>query len=304
MKIWSARERFFLSLSLSLIGLLVLSFPYTWDGLMSQPLLQPIQKLIEAIGIAIFLSGIVSFGVEEVFRARTRGELSTLVKDAFDEQKSDFNELVNLAKLNKQLTDEIKNAHIKMVFSSRERGIEEMAEAIRNAKEFVYIMGISLYDFFKNDTVCYRVLSDKREEVEYKILLMNDQSLNALERSSREEGIKFTDVKDLSYKDGDLSGDIRKAIKKIQKCYPQMTLRLFDQQSLFLLITEEVAFMEPYHYGNRESNTPSFVKLAGCIPLLEFNKTLEKGHYWQLLGHFNYEFHKAKPPTEEHIVIK
>ena len=67
---------------------------------------------------------------------------------------------------------------------------------------------------------------------------------------------------------------------------------------MFLLITENRAFLEPYHFGQPlyigESDTIQPVKLAEHIPLFEFARVEEKGTYEQLLGHFEYIFENSE----------
>lgn len=320
MRFWSRAELWLFSALLSFAGILVLAIPSLVIGAGFQSLTPPVQRLLEAIGVSVFLGGTVSFGVQELVRARTRKEfeiqLQRLLERASDEQSSQLRGFLrqyisDLAQLTEQLRQEVHGSNIRMIFSSRDKGLEEMGTAIRNAESFVYVMGISIREFFQLDTPCSRAISEtyhERKGIEFKILILNNRSPEALDRSNREEGVAFKDVDDLEYKNKTLFRETRETIINTQRYVPDMALRVYDRQSLFLLITDKVAFMEPYHYGERvvgehPLQAPFLRRVAELVPLIEFERAGKRGPYEQFLGHFEYVFEKAKEPTEENIQI-
>src|SRR5262245_24510060 len=161
MRIWSRREVWLFSFSLSILGLLVLLIPYIWIGVGFQPLPTPLAEILVSIGVAVFLSGTVSFGVQELIRARTKDEfgiqLRNLLSTTGDKLNAEMRSFLEtqvevLGRQIEELGAEIYGSKIKMIYSSREKGLAAMAEAIREANRFVYVMGISLRQLFLMDT--------------------------------------------------------------------------------------------------------------------------------------------------------
>jgi hypothetical protein len=86
--------------------------------------------------------------------------------------------------------------------------------------------------------------------------------------------------------------------------YQKMELKLYDRPSLFILLTDKVAFVEPYHYGERivgphPEGAPHLQRVAELVPLIEFEKGKDRGPYEQFLGHFEYVFERAHPPRND-----
>ena len=210
-----------------------------------------------------------------------------------------------------KLSLEAHSSRIKMIYSSRAKALEPMETAIMEANSFVYIMGISLREFFQLDTRCSTAIAkvyNSRKDVKLKVLILDNRSLEAMERSCREEGVAFRGVDDPEYKSRTLFVETRNTIRNIQRYFPGTALRVYDHQSLFLLITDKVAFVEPYHYGDRVIGEPPMQaaylrRVAELVPLIEFEKATERGPYEQFLGHFEYVFDNAKEPTEENVRI-
>jgi hypothetical protein len=73
MRIWLKRELWLYSLVLALGGLLTMSLPHIAAG-QAIALSAPLTSALEHVGVALFLAGTVSFGVEELVRARTKHE--------------------------------------------------------------------------------------------------------------------------------------------------------------------------------------------------------------------------------------
>lgn len=311
MRIWSRREIWLFSFGLAVAGMLILSIPYVSVGMGLPPFPAPFAGLLGAIGVAVFLAGTVSFGVQELVRARTRHEFEIQLRDLLAKTSTSLSaELRNfldsyvdeLGGRIERLGIETHGSHIKMIFSTRENGLAAMVKAIREADSFVYMMGISLRQFFLLDTECGRAVSevyhDPNKNIEFQVLILNNRCPEALSRSSREEGIEFKSTDDPVYHRKTLFRETEDTFETIRSSYPRMNLRVYDHQSLFLLITDKAVFMEPYHYGDRviESAAPHLRRVAELVPLIEFEKASEKGPYEQFLGHFRYVFDKSTPP--------
>lgn len=275
-----------ISAFLALLGLVLIFFPYTWIGFGLNPLIEPLANLLNSIGVALFLSGTVSLGVQELIKSSTSQEMQAHISE--------------LGKRIENLGAEIYGSNIVTISSSRDRGFDEMASAIRNADKFIYMMGISLREFFSLDTECRKAISDvyhKHKSIEFRVLILNNQSLEALNRSSREEGIQFKSTSDPEYRKKHMFVDTESTLDTIKRDYKRMEIRVYDDQSLFLLITDKIVFMEPYHYGDRIIETaPHLVRLAELVPLIEFKETEKNGPYNQFFGHYKYMFERAKTP--------
>lgn len=322
MRIWTRREHWMVQAIVALAGLGLVFFEASWTGLGFQRLPPPLIRIIEAAGVAVFLAGTVSFGMEELLRGRTlvtfeqkMGELLSATGVKLTSQITSFMEAYvgTLGERIEQLGKEIHGSNIAMIYSSRAHGLEAMGHAITEANDFVYVMGISLREFFQLDTPCSRALAElyhanRSKRVNFRVLILNNRSSEALDRSAREEGITFTSVEDPEYKGATLFFETRKTIANIKQYFPDMALRVYDSQSLFLLITERALFMEPYHYGERvieefPFKSPQLKRVAELVPLIEFERSARRGPYEQFLGHFEYLFAKAQEPGPDNLRV-
>lgn len=327
----SRRERVFYPLTVALIGLIFVLLPLFLKG-GGVEIKEPFAQLIESFGIALTLVGSVSFGVEQLLRRETRNELVLLVekfinttKDIILNKLNDHEEKILEGMDNKfaknienvcdrigEINQQLSHGNIEGIYATRETGIHKMANAIKQSNEFVYIMGISLRQFFGRDpsnvlveglSSFYRkfenlpnsedILSDK-----FRILIIDNGSQGALERSNLEQNTTYHDPNNKGYKINTLYIETEETRNNINKFYPKLSLRTYEYQSLFLVLTDHKAFLEPYHFSEpfyrNELRTNQPVKLAEHIPLMEFRKSDEKGTYDQLLGHFNYIFKNSK----------
>jgi hypothetical protein len=311
MRIWQKRELWLYSLLLAVSGLLTMSIPHIAVGNNIQ-LPVPVSSALEHVGLALFLAGTVSFGVEELVRSRTKNEFEIQLRSLLETtggrlsaQMHQFLEayLADLGRRIEAFGMEVHASGIRMIYSSREKGLRSIADAIRDADRFVYLMGISLRQFTLEETECGRAFAEvyRDKHLEFRVLILDRQSEEALERSSREEGQQFCTIDDDLYRTRTLFRETGDTEATIQKFYDKVDLRACDHQSLFLVITDKVAFVEPYHYGDRvvETTPPHLKRVAELVPLIEFGKAADKGPYEQFLGHFNYVFDRARRIREE-----
>lgn len=199
------------------------------------------------------------------------------------------------------LAQELLRSSIKMVYAKREKGLEAMTNAIDEADDFIYIMGVSLREFFLVETSCRSALLEKYRNtngMKFKFLILDNESDEAVFRAGREEGLKFAGAQDQSYRSKTLFTETSNTEEFVNKHYRPSLLCKYDRLSMFLLITEKVAFMEPYHYGERrmerEDIPVGFKRVAELVPLIEFEKSSTKGPYHQLLGHFDFIYSNKK----------
>jgi hypothetical protein len=185
----------------SLIGIILIGIPATVIGFGGPPLTEPLQKLFESLGIAVLLTGTVSFGVQEFIRWRSskvfEDQLEKSLSSSGDRQYQQLTGYLDdyanrLSKINEKIRQEVHRSNIKMIHSSRETGIQEMAKAIMDSERFIYIMGISLREFFLLPTECSKAISEMSKMRTIKVLVLDNASDEAIERSAREQGKPFS----------------------------------------------------------------------------------------------------------------
>jgi hypothetical protein len=220
---------------------------------------------------------------------------ASILANVFDKYK-----FSQSSRISDTLAGELLRSSIKMVYAKREKGLEAMTTAIDEADEFIFIMGVSLREFFLVETSCRTALLEKHrnsKNMKFRFLILDNNSDEAVFRAGREEGVKFSGANDQNYLKKTLFTETSSTESFVHKHYDKSLLRKYDRLSLFLLLTEKVAFMEPYHYGERrmekEDIPIGFKRVAELVPLIEFEKSSERGPYHQLLGHFEFIYSNA-----------
>ncbi|MCP4599063.1 MAG: hypothetical protein GY847_00730, partial [Proteobacteria bacterium] len=291
-----------------------------------------VPRFLQDAGLAFLITGTASAFIEKLVKKRTEAEfreqMAKLLGTTADSLSTDI-----LSYLQTHIRDiesrlelvrgAIRNSNIEMIFVKRQDGFAEMARAIREAKLSLFVMGVSLREFSKLDTpLCHALKelhlrasaerqedSDTADGLDVKMLILNNQSTEALNRSSIEEKKQFSGPLDPEYKISNLFRDTRDTILDIQAACPEIQLRVYDNLSLFLLITERYVFMEPYHSGVKslsplkEPREGVFERVAELVPMIQFRKESQPGPYEQFHNHFAHVFEQAHPPTKENIDI-
>lgn len=173
---------------------------------------------------------------------------------------------------------------------NRDEADRAMASAIRDSENIVYIMGISLREFFGStagDAARALVETYSRQQKPHiKILLLDYESDDARTRASIEEAIPYAHRKNVVYERSAIYNDIVRTISVIQEYFPDVEVRLYKNQISFVLVTDTKIFVEPYHY-----DTPVQVQVR---PILEISKSAAEGAYRQFLEHFDHVFDCAR----------
>lgn len=282
-----------------------------------------IPRFLQDAGLAFLIAGTASTLVEQLIKKRTeaafRKELCSLLDTTADSLSSELRDLFD-AYIRRfegrveALKAALRGSNIEMVFAKRQDGFAEMATAIREAKEIIYVMGVSLREFSKLPTSVCSALRDVHDRIqkaegaepktpEVKMLVLNNQSPEAVKRSSIEERKRFSGPEDPEYKVSHLFLDTRDTIKDIQKGCSEIKLRVYDNLSLFLLVTDRYVFMEPYHSGVKSVGIHPlidgvFERVAELVPMIQFHKEADPGPYEQFRNHFIHVFDEATVPTE------
>ena len=221
------------------------------------------------------------------------------------------------------------------VFTDHQQGYGRLCWLIENAKERVYIKGISLKSFFEPGRLFAAVQrAIARPDVDLRILLLNPDGTQAEYRSFREH--QFADHCDRQYeryeeycsqpgchRESMLYQDTRASIRHIQAIRrrdstSRFELRLYDTSpSCFLMIADDHALVEQYHYGKyipgghvERLGTPPI--LGKDMSLVEFARTRQddtlidlagtRSSFDLLLDHFSFVFDACATPSTPDLV--
>jgi hypothetical protein len=219
------------------------------------------------------------------------------------------------------------------LFTDPRKGHGRLCWLIEHAKERVYLLGISLKSFFEPGLLfaaVRRAMADPGIDV--RILLLDPDGAQAKYRSFREH--QFADHCERQYnryedytsepechRQSTLAQDTRTSIRHIQAIQhraaaSRFELRLYDASpSCFLMIADDHALVEQYHYGKyipggstEPPGTPAI--LGKDMALVEFARTREddplidlaeaRSSFDLLLDHFKFVFSAcAKPCVSE-----
>jgi hypothetical protein len=355
-------------------------FDYEWSGfilagamglagliliLVSQLLLAKMPQLwswffsfLQDAGLALLIAGTASALVERLIKKRADAELEKKMCELLDKTASSLSGEVfsflqrymgDLLSRVEMVKGAIHKSNIETIFAKRQDGFHSMANAICEAKEHIYIMGVSLREFSQLPTDLCRALKDVHLRTSrnrragdaspaehapvcgdgtqlsgtssnvtstpvkpiIKMLVLNNQSSEALRRSRIEEKKEFTGQSDPEYITSNLFRDTRNTIREITENCKEIDLKVYDNLSLFLLITERYVFMEPYHSGVRNAKPFGddlfFQRAAELVPMIQFRKGTdgEPGPYEQFYNHFVHVFdEQAHTPTEKNTDIE
>lgn len=219
------------------------------------------------------------------------------------------------------------------LFTDHREGYGRLCWLIEHAVSRVYILGISLKSFFEPGLLFAAVQQAvARPGVDVRILLLDPDGMQAKYRSFREH--QFADHCDQQYvryeeylanpdchRESMLAQDTRASIRHIQAIQRRdstncFDLRLYDASpSCFLMIADDHALVEQYHYGKyvpggRTEKLGAPPILGKDMALVEFARTREddplidlagtRSSFDLLLDHFSFMFDAcAKPCTSE-----
>ena len=215
------------------------------------------------------------------------------------------------------------------IFTDHRQGYDRLCWLIENATERVYIQGVSLKSFFEPGRLFAAVQrAIARPDVDLRIMLLDPDGTQARYRSFREH--QFADHCDRQYqryeeyfsqpgchRESTLSQDTGASIRHIQAIRrrdstSRFELRLYDASpSCFLMIADDHALVEQYHYGKyipggriERLGTPPI--LGKDMSLVEFARTRQDDTLIDLAGtrnsfdllhdHFNFVFDACATP--------
>lgn len=184
---------------------------------------------------------------------------------------------------------------------------------IEEADKYLLIKGISLHSFFSYGSDIYKALIRKiiqkqGEEFIVRILIINPDSHEAKLRSFRELLITDSSARLENFNDelrqkARLYSDTCNTISFIEKNllfkddlkHLTENIKLYNSSiDCFMLISEESALIEQYHYGNEiqdEKKKYEGLILGGDVPLFEYrNNSVENSPYNLFLDSFEFVF--------------
>ena len=205
-------------------------------------------------------------------------------------------------------------ANIRQISYSSDLNKDRFISHINNTKNILYIKGVTLKSFFaiNNNALFSSIEEAVKRNVKIRVLILDPTCEQALYRSYREylippggkksfDAFKKTNevYRQRLYTDFEITknsiGSYFSGIDNFQaRCYKCST-------EAFLLITDDVAMVEQYHYGKIYSKNVKSLVLSGSVPMIEYynpatkptplkNPSGAKNPYGILLNHFNHVF--------------
>jgi len=176
-----------------------------------------------------------------------------------------------------------------------ERAKKAIEDHIDAAKDTLLLIGVALPDFFDKGPYT-GIVAEKlahQADTRFRVLLLHPESAAADERAHIEEGRGTV-------------GDMKYSIESIQGYLEDnsyVEARLYDfPPMVFLLMSERVALVEPYHLG-RPGSLSRGKCIGGRAPLLEINR-IPGSFYETMEAHFDYVWQrKLVIPVYSRIVI-
>jgi TIR domain len=164
------------------------------------------------------------------------------------------------------------------IFAQRQEGKKRILHLLRQAKEKVYIQGISLHSFFQANDLVTKSIEKlvSKGQVDVKILLLDPESDQAKYRSYREYRIKYRDnyipFQQYAEQDDDSAENYHQVFSDLvqdtlnsrrvlmgindiaqQNQNPKFRVHYYASAPVcFILIVDNVALVEQYHFGKLE----------------------------------------------------
>jgi hypothetical protein len=254
------------------------------ERLPKQDILEMIQNLKEAIEAADKAKDVTAETLKEDSKALHTGieEIRSLVE-------------TNLKKI--PAISSLIKCGILNIHEDRPSAEDHLIELLIKAKEHIEIVGISLRTLFqgggKLNRTILNLLTDasenKKQKPRWRVMVLDPGCEQARYRSEREEppGKKM--------EDGNLFREVNLTIKVVEEWKSKgcsIELRAYKgSPSCFLMIIDNIIFVEQYHYGRAGG-----ARVAELVPLLEFSS--DSNTYRELLGHFDYMWEKLSRDTD------
>ncbi len=209
------------------------------------------------------------------------------------------------------------------VFNDPSEARERLLWHIRHSKKRLYLQGISLKSYFDRGELLAAIKAVvDRDEVDIRILILNPECEQAYFRSFREyllanPEITFHDFRanPRLHAESELNADTQKTLTQIKKVFGakhrgMLKVRTYTSApSCFLLIADDSALVEQYHYGKSlptGDGGGSPVILGKDTPLIEyadrpselFESDPLRRPFRLLLDHFNFVFQNCAMEME------
>ncbi len=117
-----------------------------------------------------------------------------------------------------------------------------MAEAIKESREIIQIMGISLHGLFSGGGSV-----EVTQELRKKSLLKKGPRIRVVL-------MDFDTIADAGFPHQEISRDIRETIRTIERDFPNIEVRLTKSVNSFMLATDYVVLIEPIKFGQSSRN--------------------------------------------------
>lgn len=263
--------------------------------------------LLRGLGSAILIASLISLTLDRIFQKQLENKMISVaeigaqkINEKVGFLTSDINNITSIAEKIPVMNGCLKSG-ILNIYEKRSVAENDIIKYINNAKEKVFIMGISLRTFFQgngklNNTVKEKLYNVKQKAI-WKILVLDPDCEQAKLRSEREE------AEGTALEEGTLFREVNstisevKGIKRTSKAIDERVhiRKYYGSPSCFLLIIDDVMFIEQYQYGEKGEDECEKKIVGEKVPLLMFKE--ESDMYKELLGHYTYMWNKLSSPV-------
>lgn len=192
-------------------------------------------------------------------------------------------------------------SEIEMLHSDRQAASEDIAEALRTAKGQVRIMAIAMTDFFYAATD-RRLFERTAQFCKVSCLLLHPNCEEARHRASKEDLTQEHYSRTELFRNAEMAISNLQALKRNpgkgaspnqRSAEHHVKVRFYKREpTMFLAITDEWVFFEPYHLGSDETRDPSVltVCLGKHVPITKVSARSALGV--QLKNYFDSEMER------------
>ncbi len=181
-----------------------------------------------------------------------------------------------------------------------------IGSSLEDADGEILLQGIGLREFFgdRGHTAILKQMAAQDRGVQVRAILVNPVSEFARARAVAEDGAQFEDED--RFKAGPLYNDSWRSLNVIasmkreaeSRSYFGIDVRFVDHwPSVYLVMTESVAYIETYHFGKPNNNVDGS-SIDGLVPMMLFKS---QSRYASILRqHFDYIWSGVNPHIKTH----
>jgi hypothetical protein len=208
-------------------------------------------------------------------------ELPTLKKERqaiLDRVEAHFEDLLNKYTPLMQSTRDLGLSHI---YRNREEAKPHIVQSIQKTHSKLLMIGVAFYEQYSIDQegTCIRdIIKESGGHIDARFLLLNPHTTAAVLRSflesKRDDVVKFIDSELVAFRDiSKLYSDWKRAVQSFSdECFLDRVRFYRCDPTVWLVITDEHVFVEPYTFGKPDQpHAGDDLRMGGHMPVFEFS---------------------------------